>query len=69
MSHARNVSKWLRNYFLPAAGVYVSSRGYLETLLEDWKRDPCADGGSYKMDKADLNCTKYGCFVKSRNTR
>lgn len=64
MVHARNASTWIRNHFLSANGVHVSSRDHVETLLRDWKNDPCADGGSYQKTTATLNCTKHGCYMK-----
>ena len=63
MAHARNGSKWIRNFFLPAKGVYVSSPDHVVDLLEQWNVDPCHNGGSYKVATAASNCTDFGCFI------
>lgn len=66
MSHAQNGSQWIRKYFLPSKGVYVSSPEHVVNLLEQWNIDPCHDGGGYKMASAASNCTKFGCFINPK---
>lgn len=63
MKSARNVSKWVSDYFIGAQDVFVSSPDNLRTILKTWNRDPCEDGGKYKTASAKMNCTKYGCFL------
>lgn len=41
LQQSQEASLWIRKYFLDAPGVYVSSRDYLEELLEKWMYDPC----------------------------
>lgn len=44
MHHALQASQWIRNYFLRADGVVVSSKEYLDnTLLNSWEHDPCIE--------------------------
>jgi hypothetical protein len=44
MEQAVNASRWIRNYFLDAPDVVVSSKEYLRnTILASWERDPCLD--------------------------
>lgn len=69
MDSARNASKWIRRHFISSRDVHVSSPDHLVTLLENWEKDPCSDGGSYKAATANLNCTKYGCFVDTKKSR
>jgi hypothetical protein len=63
LGHAVNVSKWVRRHFLSSDTVHVSSRDHFESILENWKHDPCHDGGSYKTVAANMTCTRYGCFL------
>ena len=63
MDHARNGSQWIRNYFMTSSSVVVSSPQHFANLLENWKNDPCHDGGNYKTTTQTLNCTKFGCFI------
>jgi hypothetical protein len=41
MISANNASHWIRDYFLHAPGVIVSSPDYFAQLLRDWEHDPC----------------------------
>ena len=43
---ARQASLWLRNYFLKSEDVVVSSREYLEELLETWMENQCVNNAS-----------------------
>lgn len=36
-------STWIRNYFLQSRDVYVSDRPHLESVLQEWKLDPCLE--------------------------
>ena len=40
---ARIASQWILRYFLPHPDVHVSSRAYLETLVQQWTVDPCLE--------------------------
>lgn len=57
MHHAVQASGWIRNYFIPADGVIVSSRGgYLEdTLLKSWERDPCTERRRNANHRTDVS--------------
>jgi hypothetical protein len=63
LEHAVNVSKWVRHHFLSSDTVHVSSRDHLNTVLENWKHDPCHDGGSYKEGAVNMTCSRLGCFI------
>ena len=44
MKQALDTSRWIREFFVPAKDVYVSSPDYfLNTLMPSWERDPCLD--------------------------
>ncbi len=43
MDISRNASLWFRNYFLASDEVFVSSRDYLDQILEGWMIDPCQE--------------------------
>ena len=42
MRISRAASTWIRNYFLKAQDVHVSSPDFLEEILESWMEDPCS---------------------------
>jgi len=48
---AQQNSEWIRGTFLDLPTVHVSSRPYLEALLETWVRDPC-ETENYNSDGA-----------------
>lgn len=41
MRHAKNIAAWIREFFLDCEDVVVSSREYLNELLETYIYDPC----------------------------
>jgi hypothetical protein len=43
LRQAQEASIWIRQYFLNAPDVVVSSRDYMEELLERWMHDPCVN--------------------------
>ena len=44
MPQAINASKWIRQYFINAKDVYVSSSEYFATnLMKSWELDPCIE--------------------------
>ena len=43
MKNSRDVSRWVRLFFLDSVDVIYSSRWYLDELLDAWEYDPCID--------------------------
>lgn len=46
MRLSRQNAQWIREVFLYSPSVSVSSRGYFESILDEWMMDPCGSEGS-----------------------
>jgi hypothetical protein len=45
MRHSIQASTWMRQYFIHAEGVLISSKSYFaNTILKAWEQDPCEEG-------------------------
>ena len=68
MQHAVNASRWIRRYFVAHPDVHVAVPDAFHEILAGWETDPCENGSFHRASGA-VNCTKYGCFMMTNQTR